>query len=197
MSAITIAVPCAAPALHDAVAGCSSEAQKGEGYKQVTRLQVEGVFRIPGDVQRMAEMRGFFNEDFSWQFPADEPVPNVASTIIFFLLEHRNKDGKKEYMWGKQARRDVFYITKLPKDEWVDRGVEILLSLSPACQETLWVIIECLRHVALPENAAVNRFGNPDIDEATRKVALCVFPDIMTLAELMMTHYDEMHARTH
>ena len=160
-------------------------------------LQTEGVFRIPGDVKRMKEMQGEFNRDFNWQPPVTELVPNVASTIIYFLLYHKNSQKKKEYMWGKQGMKDVYYLTKKPQEEWVNEAAKILLSFTPGCRETLFEITDVLRQVALPENSSVNRFGNPDPAEATHKVALCIFPDIMTLAELMMSHWEELYEMTH
>lgn len=51
--------------------------------------------------------------------------------------------------------------------------------------------------ICKPENSGLNMFGHPRPEEAVRKVALCVFPDIMTLLELMIHRYDMLYAMTH
>ena len=141
--------------------------------------------------------------------------PYVATALDPGLPQHRNAKKKKEYMWGKQGMKDVYYLTKKPREDWVHEAAKVLMSFTPGCRETLFEITDVLRQVpcytptlaqvrtrtclevALPENSSINRFGNPDPAEATHKVALCIFPDIMTLAELMMSHWDELYEMTH
>jgi len=160
-------------------------------------VQEEGVFRIPGDLGRMRVMFGEWNRDFRWVPPRDEPVENVCSSIVHFLLKHRNKNGAKDYMWGKKGRKEAYYLGKKSAEEMVPATGALLNSFSPACRETLWVIVSVLVEICKPENCIVNKFGNPDPSEASRKVALCLFPDIMNLVQLMIDNYERLWAMTH
>jgi len=156
-------------------------------------LTVEGVFRIPGDLARVEEIVEEFNQDFNYQLREDECVPNVASVITYFTREHRNEMGQPQ-SFGSFARRSAYKLSKLPEQSIFPETADLLLSFSPATRETLWQIAGTLKKVAEEQvdekGVAINKM-------TPHKVALCVFPDIMTLVELMIVHYDVLYPMTH
>lgn len=156
-------------------------------------LAVEGVFRIPGDIKRVEAIVHEFNQDFNYQLPSDEEVSTVVSLITYFTREHRDEKGQPQ-SFGSFARRGCYKLTKLPPEAINRETASFLMTFTPATRETLWEIVGTLKKVTDEQPGA----DGVAINKMTpRKIALCVFPDIMSLVERMIVHYEELYQLTH
>lgn len=151
-------------------------------------LASEGLFRIPGSARRCKELIAMFNEDPNAVLEPTEPVNNVCSLLVKYLLG--------------LGRTPVFGATKEQADGFIRKIVELnrasgiepipaqelrelVMAMDPPNRATMRTIAHMLHEACKEEWTGTSKMDH-------LKFAMCVCPIIQAGLSVMIKEYHEV-----
>eukprot|EP00658_Telonema_sp_P-2_P003774 TRINITY_DN11410_c0_g1_i2.p1 TRINITY_DN11410_c0_g1~~TRINITY_DN11410_c0_g1_i2.p1 ORF type:complete len:176 (-),score=36.74 TRINITY_DN11410_c0_g1_i2:312-839(-) len=160
-------------------------------------LDVEGIFRKPGNGRQVRAWIAKLNADPTLELPPDEMCENAASLVVKFLMGLKGEDGLPAKIWGPESSaqavqfsREVRTMVKECGGDYDRIPIEVnrlLKTLPRENQATLKEIAGMLNEACQPEHTETNLMD-------AYKFGLCVTPAIQWFMQQMIENYDEVFA---